>query len=430
MEISDFQKWLRQGLGRAAAYIRNENPAQYRDALLHACTHNLCYDRQCEETRGQYLADLVQLSGDKKFFRDGVLAALTSQSEEFGPYDVLQMFGVARNWAAEGDEAVRRTLYDVFARDAFGRAEMWCGEYMVKMDGLDALLFVVQFFGRIEEGDRLWQFETLVTELEERDGKEATAKALAAAAAARPDLAQLLEMLRAVESRRTQAREEWSAMPSRDYASVKRGIMGQERRVNSLMNWGKDATEEELQSAAEDLLSESDEKRLWDYLRIFRERRFPGPHQQLIELAKFGSWRLSHAAVEALTHIDDPSLRTLGLELMSTPDRCDLGVTLLTARSQPGDYQLIEQALRQPMSDDVYHSVGGDVLRFVKANLTGEAEASLALLYENGPCSTCRESCVKHLIALNRLPEWMRQECRYDADSDTRELVATGTEPG
>jgi hypothetical protein len=430
MKISDFQKWLRQGLGRAAAYIRNEDPAQYRDALLHACTHNLCYDRQCEETRGQYLADLVQLSADKKFFRDGVLTALTSQSEEFGPGDVMQMFGVARNWAAEGDEMVRQTLYDVFARDAFGRAEMWCGHYLVKMEGLDALLFVVQLFGRIEESDRLWQFEMLVTELEERDGKEAAAEALATAAAGRPDLAQLLEMLRAVESRRTQARQEWCAMPRRDYASVKRGIMGQERRVNSLMNWGKEATAEELQSAAEDSLSESDEKRLLDYLSIFKRRRFPGPHKRLIELAKYGSWRLSHAAVNALTHIDDPSLRTLGLELMSTPDRCDLGVTLLTARSQPGDYQLIEQALRQPMSDHVYHSVGMDVLGFVKANLNGEAEASLTLLYENGPCSMCRESCVKHLIALNRLPEWMRQECRYDADSDTRELVAARTEPG
>ncbi len=429
MANSDFEKWLRQGLGRAAAYIRNENPAQYRDALLHACTHNLCYDRQCEETRGKYLADLVQLTGGKQFFRDGVLAALTSQGEEDGPDDVLQMFAVARHWVEEGDETVRRTLYDVFARDAFGRAGMWCGEYMVKMDGLNALLLVVQFFGRIEESDRLRQFESLVTELEERDGKEAAAEALVTAAAVRPDLAQLLEMLRAVESRRTKARQESGAAPRRDYASVKRGILGQERRVNSLMNWGKDATEEELQSAAVDLLSESDEKRRLDYLRIFRERRFPGPQQPLIELAKSGNWRLSHAAVQALTYIDDPTLRTLALELMSTPDRCDLGVTLLAGWSQPGDYKLIEQALRQPMSDDIYHSVGTDVLHFVKANLTGEAEAVLGLLYENGPCSMCREFCVKHLIALNRLPGWMRDECRYDADSGTRELVASGAGP-
>jgi hypothetical protein len=339
------------------------------------------------------------------------------------------MFAVARHWAAEGDEVVRQTLYDVFARDAFGRAEIWCAEYLVKLDGLKALLFVLQFFGRIEESDRLGQFGMLVTELEERDGKEAAAEALNTAAAERPDLAQLLEMVRAEESR-TQTRQKWCAMPRRDYASVKRGIMGQERRVNSLMNWGKDATAEELQSAAEDLLSESDERRLLDYLCIFRERRFPGPHQQFIELAKYGGWRLSHAAVKALTHIDDPSLRSLALELMSTPDRCDLGVTLLAAWSRPGDYKLIEQALRQPMSDDVYHSVGMDVLRFVKANLTGEAEAVLGLLYENGPCSMCRESCVKQLIALNRLPGWMSDECRYDADSETRELVAGRTEPG
>jgi hypothetical protein len=70
-----------------------------------------------------------------------------------------------------------------------------------------------------------------------------------------------------------------------------------------------------------------------------------------------------------------------------------------------------------------------DILRFVKANLTAGAEGSLTLLYENGPCSMCRESCVKHLIALNRLPGWMRDECRHDADSGTRGLVAGGTEP-
>jgi len=419
---------LKQGLGRSATFIQTEDPAKYRDALLHACTHNLCYDRQCEETRGQYLADLVQMTSAPKFFRDGVLAALTSQGGEYGADDVLQMFGVARNWTGEGDETVRRTLYDVFARDAFGRAEMWCGEYMVKMDGLDALLFVVQLFGRIEESERLRHFESLVTELEERDGKEAAAEALAAAAVGRLDLAQLLEMLRAEENRRTQARQQWDAMPRRGYASVKRGIMGQENRVKSLMNWGKGATGEELQSAAEDLLSESDEKRLWDYLFIFRERRFPGPYGRLIELAKKGNWRLSHAATEALTHGDDPELRTLGLELMNTADRCDLGVTLLAGCSQPGDYKLIEQALRQPMSEHVYHSLGMDVLGFVKANPTDEAEACLKLLYENGPCSTCRESCVKYLIALNRFPDWMRQECRYDADSGTRELVARRTE--
>jgi hypothetical protein len=45
------------------------------------------------------------------------------------------------------------------------------------------------------------------------------------------------------------------------------------------------------------------------------------------------------------------------------------------------------------------------------------------LLYENEPCTICRCSCVDQLIALDMLPDWMREECRYDAYSHTRETV-------
>jgi hypothetical protein len=40
MANSDFEKWLKQGLGRAAAFVQAKDPVQYQDALLHACTHN------------------------------------------------------------------------------------------------------------------------------------------------------------------------------------------------------------------------------------------------------------------------------------------------------------------------------------------------------------------------------------------------------
>lgn len=424
MEGSDFEKWLRQGLGRAATFIRTENPARYRDALLHACTRNLCYDRQCEDTRGYYLANLVQMSADKKFFRDGILAALTSQTDEFGGDDVLQMFALARHWASEGDEVVRQTLYDVFARDALGRAEIWCADYLVKLDGLKALLFVLQFFGKVEEDDRPRRFESLVAELEERDGKEAVAKALNAAAAERADLRQLLERVRAEEDDRERAQLEWESQPRPSYASVKRGITGQESRMSSLENWGKDATDDELRSAANDLLAEDDDNRLQNYLRIFYHRSFPGPHGRLIDLVKTGSRRLAHFATRALAKVDDRNLRVFALELMGAPDRRDLAVRLLAGRSDPGDYTLLEQALQQPMSDDAYHRLGLAAKHLWKANPGEDAVGSMKLLYENGPCSMCRQSCVKHLITLDRLPGWMREECHHDADSDIRELVA------
>lgn len=413
---AQFEKWLRQGSGRAAVLVRDEPLAAYRDALFDACTHDLRYDRQCEEVRGFYLANLIQLSAEPRFFRGGVLDALTSEARELAPHDVQQMFAVARHWAA-GDQTVRQLLYDVFARDAFDRAEIGCAEYLVKMDGLHALLFVLPFLQRSPECDRQWQFDLLTAELEERDGEESAGRVLAAAAAGRPDLERLW-------SGRTEPAPRPKPAPPFPYAEVQRQIAGQAPRVTALASWGRTATDRELSDAAADLLAEADEARLHRYLTIFRNRRFPGPHERLQELARRGDWRLSHAAVAALNHVDDPDLRSLALELLATADRCDLGVGLLTGRSQTGDYRLIEQALDRSLSDYVYHSLGLSALRFSKANLSEEAAAALALLYENGPCSMCRASAVQHLADLHCLSAWMRDECRHDADSSTRALAA------
>jgi hypothetical protein len=65
------------------------------------------------------------------------------------------------------------------------------------------------------------------------------------------------------------------------------------------------------------------------------------------------------------------------------------------------------------------------VRQFIEAHRSEEAERSLLLLYENGPCSMCRHGTVEELIAINRLPHWMMEECRYDADGDTRKLAMT-----
>lgn len=422
MERPDLEKWLRQGLGRAASFIQAADPARYRDALLHACTHNLCYDRQCEETRGYYFSNLVRMTNDPGYFRNSVLAALSSEGGKFEPDDVLQMFAVAQHWAADGSAAARQTLYAVFARDAFERAEIWCGHYLVKLDGLDGLLFVLDFLGRVEAGEKRWMFELLVSELEEREGNEAAAQALAAAALDRPELADLLEMARIEGDRRTQGRGGPSA-PRKPYSVVGQEILSQDKQIPALMIWARTATEEELEFAAEDLRHERDEARLYQRLLIFRDRRFPGAYERLIELAKTGNWRLSHAATTSLSHIEAPELRSLGLDLLSTDDRADLGLELLTDRGEPGDYKLIEQALRRNLSEAVYHGLGLEVLGFVEANLSDEAVTCLELLYENGPCSTCRESCVRRLIALDRFPDWMRDECLHDAESGTRELA-------
>jgi len=72
--------------------------------------------------------------------------------------------------------------------------------------------------------------------------------------------------------------------------------------------------------------------------------------------------------------------------------------------------------------EDLHH-FGMGLRKMLEAHCPIEAEQCLLLLYENGPCSLCRSAFVKHLIALQRLPDWMRNECRFDAETEIRKLV-------
>ena len=63
---------------RAVVYIKKHDPKSLRETVLHACTHNLTYDPQCEGDRETYLLDLIHACDDEKFFRKRLLEALTT----------------------------------------------------------------------------------------------------------------------------------------------------------------------------------------------------------------------------------------------------------------------------------------------------------------------------------------------------------------
>jgi len=48
-----------------------------------------------------------------------------------------------------------------------------------------------------------------------------------------------------------------------------------------------------------------------------------------------------------------------------------------------------------------------------------EAREPMLLAYEHSPCSICRSDAVEVLISINSLPNWMREECKYDANRTT-----------
>jgi hypothetical protein len=97
----------------------------------------------------------------------------------------------------------------------------------------------------------------------------------------------------------------------------------------------------------------------------------------------------------------------------------------VTAGQGPSECAWAVVKVLEQIDPYIYHCMGIDVRHFVEAHRSEEAERSLLLLYENGPCSLCRHGAVEELIAIDRLPAWIREECQYDAYSETRKLVAS-----
>jgi hypothetical protein len=421
VELSEFNDWLRKGLGRAVIYLKTHDPQPCREALLHACLYNLAYDSQCEGSRETYLLDLIRVSEDREYFRNRFWDALVTTHEDSEEVDLGQVMELARNFAAEGDREMRKAMYEAVLREGFECAGCLYSD-LIKLDGLFALKFAADNFpAQISDG-ALWQVNCLVSVLQERDGERVANDAIWFAAETSPRLAQMLE--------KAQVHRSGSELPKRkgkrlDYAALKQAIEERGDRAFGLaIGWGRTASPDELQLAATDLLLEEDEKRLVAYLSIFRFQRFPRPIARLLELAHSNNVRLTGGAVSALSQLTDPEIRKVALQFLDVPGKRGHGADLLANNYAPGDFHLIEARLRELMGTDEIHHFEMGVRHLAEVHCPEEAANCFLLLYEKGPCSLCRGEIVERLISLSRLPDWMKEECRYDSDTDTRKLVS------
>ncbi len=420
MDVTAFQSALEKGLGRAHLLLRRDGPEPYRDALLHACLHDLRYGWPCEGSREVYLFELIQFTGEASLYRRAILDALAAQGEKAEEY---HLFEIALLFAQQGDAEARQVMYDAFTANA-ERQDYTGGDEIVRLDGLDGFLFVAERFVRAPGEWEPWHVRSWVSLLEEREGEGRAWQVVEAACAGDPSHAALLELVRAQRAQRDELRAP-RKRPELDYAAVRQQIEqnGTKGLYVRLGYWGKGAREADLELAARDLLKEEDPERLRAYLWIFRMRRFPLDHTPLLTLAHNEDDRLSRAASDALSHVEHPTVRALAMELLDPPERyCDV-VDLLRSNWRQEDEALVERLLETPQEPEGFHSLGLSVRDLLEEHPEIAGERSLLLLYEHGSCSLCRYGVVDLLIKKDRLPEWMREECAFDADIEIRKQV-------
>lgn len=415
ISAAGFGPALKKGMGRAAVLLQKEpHDADLNAELLRACTRDLTYDRQCEASRVPYLYELIRMTGQAGAYRAALEVRLRAATGADPISDTEQVFAILCRLAAQdgGSQAVLRDLVLTTEDRALAVAGI-CE--LVRMQGIDALLDCVHRFGP-EIAEDPWLATSMAQALEDRDGAPAATAALRQAR--RGDAA--LDRLMSLAEAETKGGEEPAAVPG--YAALKAEVERGARKYFPPA-WIKNASQAEIDCAAEDLIAEADEAKVMAYLTVFRSRAFPGDPTRLFPLLGSANRRVEFGAARALARVSHPAIRSFALHLIAER-RYGVGTRLLRSSYGDGDLVLFRALLDQLVPDeDAYHGVGLSALSIIKcmAEMSEETRAILLHLYENEPCSLCRGHAVDLLAAAGGIPDWMAEEGRYDAEPSIAE---------
>ncbi|MBL8045575.1 MAG: hypothetical protein JNL09_03485 [Anaerolineales bacterium] len=419
--IEEFTRWLKLGLGRAVLYLQKHDATPYRDVILDACLHNRAYDTQIEGGRAMYMFDMISLTNEKDFYREHILKALADNSVELD----RQVDDLALCFAQQGDVEARQLLYDHFVENS-AKTHLDAGA-LIKLDGLAGFAFVVhQIGGRVMGDDDIWEDHYVLGFLEERLGKENYQTAIAQLSNEGALVKTYVEAIEAYEAQRASRQSIQPDVKQASYVDFRTALLEKQELSRYPVLWGQSASEVDLRQAAEDLLMEKDRRRLLIYLRIFHKRPFPLAPDYLLKLAQNSDDWVAGRAFGVLSRITHPTVRALAFRLLDEPAPKWKGqiVELLVRNYHDGDHTVVEELVASLKDDGERHSLGMDVRDFYEAHPNAESEARVTkAMYETNPCARCRCGFVSRLVELSVLPNWMAEECAWDSNENTRELM-------
>ena len=423
---------LDAGMGRAILYILKRGVSEYRDLVLDSCLHNRAYDRYLEGSRAEYLYPLMEASGEEGHYRTQILRALPETSDAC---DLGQLFDLAGFFARRGDEEARSTMRKRLSRGDIDSVEAG-DDAIIALGGADGLVFFLDVVGRHQELMDRYDHFCIIEDAERVSGVEAVRVALANAAAENPNVAAALANIKdyspdwtpeEIICRREESRAKMVRPPyieSLSEATTWQEVKSSPYFERIVFSWSRLASAEELEKAARDLDPAAETMRLRSHLRVFWWNAFPLDPKPLIDLVDHQDERVVIPALSALELVQDENVRKLFERLLGVPQWSHRAIGLLRSNYRSGDDRLIVELLDQEPDTERLHSMCVDTMHVYRDNPSEEGLQPLLAVYENGPCSTCRRRCAETINSIAALPDWMIEECEYDAYSCTREFAA------
>jgi len=424
--IARFEMALRRGIGRTALMLRDDpTNGAFHAALLDACKKVVSYDAQCEDSRAPWLRGLIGIAGVERPFWRALVDHLGTFADDADSDDVAQVFDLLCRLAADAPDLDRTPLRNVVTRCAAG----WDGFFglgpdtftpLVRLEGSDALSYIVdanfEVLRKVLETGDAHVFRWLIDALPAPDDA-ARAAMIEDARAKSSQLDRLLNMAATCKAWPTA-----TPAPHPDYAALK---ARDELAMIARPRWANDASPGDLARAAADLLAETDADRIFYLLRLFAWRDWPLEPRLLFPFVETGTERICWQATQTLGRLADPSVRALALVRLGADPAA--AIHMLSGSCEQGDLDAIETAVRAATFDeDQWHGVGTSLLHLLDRTgaPTRDAHELLLLLYENTPCSLCRQGATARLADAGLAPAWMRAECPFDSDQETAALFS------
>lgn len=419
------------GRGKAIHDLLSKDLSQYRGMILNYCTHLRAYDRQLEGSRADYLYPLIQKSGDSDFYCAEILKALNDVDDTF---DAEQLFDFAVLFFRDGYTEAGDAIIDKFNRqDTIKDFNSLVGaESIIDIKGIDGLIYVLDYIGSKPDFPNFFVDMYLIKHAEDIYGEELVRQALDATRKENPNVNRFLDSISdfyttsldlddiiRVNEQKLRSSDRSDGLKNMTWEQIKQ----QSDYYRLIRQWAESASDSEIEYVANDIPKEKDPQRLANYLRVFWKRPFPLHPEPLIRLFDHPNLKVSNSALNALSQISHPDVRALFERLVKIRDESVSAIYLLMSNYQDGDHLIIEKLLEQ--ETDVYR-LDSMVFRtcdvFESIDIP-ESLRSLLLVYEKSPCSSCRCRAVELMDKFDQLPEWIIDECVYDANEDLRALA-------
>jgi len=446
-----FRDALRKGKGRALLHVREFGCGGLEEDILHACEQSIAYDTQIEGTRSGWMYEIVTDAGLVEAAKSRVLAALDRPIVE--PYerfwDVAQLYCLAAAFAQDGHADARDAVYRKFDRKEFPEVS-YGGFALIMADGLTGFLHAAGVVGdRIANEPDYWdggECEYLFDEACKHLGQETVTDALATAAEKNENCRAFHDAVQKhrddeqkYKEEREEAKRQGKCWPSRKIpgaAVVLQAIEtsetieapGYDYPRMRLPGWGQTASEQDVQTVFEHLLTEHRPEQLQRLFQIFYMRTMPRVDDRILQLAHTGPAEVRDACLRALDRVTDKRVHQLGRELLSQNSPPPEAIGLFRNNYEPQDHVLIESALPRPGNGE---QSDGDFINGIVLDLNKIADKAgpeffncLLWVYEHAPCAHCRESAVRRMVDLQIAPQAILRECLADSYEDTRKLAA------